>query len=226
MGKLIVIEGACDSVGKTTQSDYLMNRLKEDGKTVLFHHFPTYDEDGLPVDPEVRKLMDKDDPTYKNSTPYEINKVFANDRKTVWDNNFKPVFDNPDNVLLFDRYTTSSIIYQSSKMSNQEDIIKFIKDVYHYEFDELGLPQPNLVIFLYISFDLAMRLMSERDKTRTTKKDVFESDLEGMRQVYNNAMFVANYLKWTMIKCDEDGQMRPREDIHEEIYRYVKKMDK
>ena len=66
IGKLIVIEGACDSVGKSTQSEYLIKRLEKDGKRVFNHHFPTYDENGIAVDPEVRKLLDKDDPAYHN----------------------------------------------------------------------------------------------------------------------------------------------------------------
>lgn len=226
MGKLIVIEGACDSVGKSTQSEYLMKRLERDGKKVFDHHFPTYDENGLAVDPEVRKLLDKDDPTYKNCTPYEANKIFANDRKTIWEEKFRPVFDNPDSYLLFDRYTTSSFIYQSSKMSNQDDIKRFINDVSHYEFDELGLPKPDLVIFLCPSFELAMKLMSERKMTRKTKEDVFEADKEGMKKVYINALYVAELLGWSKIICDINGEMRPKEEIHEEIYRLVKKRGK
>ncbi|MBR3489969.1 MAG: hypothetical protein IKH36_00615 [Bacilli bacterium] len=226
MGKLIVIEGACDSVGKSTQSDLLMDRLRNEGKTVLFHHFPTYDENRVPVDPEVRKLLDPNDPTYKNSTPYEANRVFAHDRQTVWEEKFKFTYDDPNNMLLFDRYTTSSIIYQSSKMPSKEEIKKFIKDVYHYEFDELNLPRPDLVVFLYVGFDLAMKLMDERDKKANIKKDTFEADPELMKRVYENAMFVADYLNWPMVKCDDaSGKMRPREDIHEEVYRLVKKMD-
>ena len=226
MGKLIVIEGACDSVGKTTQSDFLRDRFKKEGTPIIFHHFPTYDENNVPVDPEVKKLMDPDDPTYKNSTPYEINRVFAHDRKTMWESTFKAAYDDPNSLLLFDRYTTSSIIYQSAKMANIEDIKQFIKDVYHYEFDELKLPRPDLVIFLYVGFERAMQLMEEREKTRQTKKDTFEADPEGMKRVYQNGMFVAKYLNWPMIKCDDEkGQMRPREEIHEEVYRLVKKMD-
>ena len=47
-----------------------------------------------------------------------------------------------------------------------------------------------------------------------------------MKRVYENAMFVADYLNWPMVKCDDaSGKMRPREEIHEEVYRLVKKMD-
>lgn len=225
MGLIYVVEGACDSVGKSTQSKLLIDRLQSEGKNVLSHHFPTYDENGIPVDPEVRKLLDPNDPTYKNCTPYEANRVFAHDRKTVWEERVKELFKDPKFRWFCDRYTTSSIIYQSAKMESKEEIIKFIKDVYHYEFDVLGLPKPDLVIFLYVDFELAMHLMEERFKKTNVRKDTFESDPALMRRVYDNAMFVANYLKWAMIKCDNNGKMRPREEIHEEIYRLVKKMD-
>ena len=43
MGKLIVIEGSCDGVGKSTQYKLLIDRLmKESDKTIVTHHFPSY----------------------------------------------------------------------------------------------------------------------------------------------------------------------------------------
>ena len=42
MGKLVVIEGACDGIGKTTQFNLLKEHLKDDGKIVVNHHFPSY----------------------------------------------------------------------------------------------------------------------------------------------------------------------------------------
>ena len=41
-GKLIVIEGACDGIGKTTQFELLKNYLKDSGIKITSHHFPTY----------------------------------------------------------------------------------------------------------------------------------------------------------------------------------------
>ena len=44
-GKLIVVEGACDGIGETTQYDLLRERLKQDGYVITTHHFPSYDTD-------------------------------------------------------------------------------------------------------------------------------------------------------------------------------------
>ena len=40
--KLIVIEGACDGIGKSTQFALLKEKLTEMGKNVVTHHFPSY----------------------------------------------------------------------------------------------------------------------------------------------------------------------------------------
>ena len=42
-GNLIVIEGACDGIGKSTQYNLLKERLKKEGSKVICHHFPSYD---------------------------------------------------------------------------------------------------------------------------------------------------------------------------------------
>ena len=38
-------------------------------------------------------------------------------------------------------------------------------------------------------------------------------------------MFIADYLDWDRIECSSNGQMRPREDINNDIYTLVKKKD-
>lgn len=40
-GKLIVMEGACDGIGKMTQYQLLGSRLQRENKTIM-HHFPSY----------------------------------------------------------------------------------------------------------------------------------------------------------------------------------------
>lgn len=55
MGKLIVIEGVSDGVGKTTQIKELYNRLIKDGEDVVFHHFPSYGSVGASLVEEYLK---------------------------------------------------------------------------------------------------------------------------------------------------------------------------
>ena len=41
-GKCIVVEGACDGIGKSTQYELLYKDLLEEGYDVIKHHFPSY----------------------------------------------------------------------------------------------------------------------------------------------------------------------------------------
>ena len=41
-GKLFVVEGACDGIGKSTQYALLREKLEQNGEQVVTHHFPSY----------------------------------------------------------------------------------------------------------------------------------------------------------------------------------------
>ncbi|MBQ4583419.1 MAG: hypothetical protein IJA94_00790 [Bacilli bacterium] len=50
-GRLIVIEGACDGIGKTTQYELLKQKLEFEGEQIAYHHFPSYNTyHGAPVE--------------------------------------------------------------------------------------------------------------------------------------------------------------------------------
>lgn len=70
-------------------------------------------------------------------------------------------------------------------------------------------------------------MITEIRNKRTTNegisKDIHERDDEYMRKVYDSAMYVADYLSWHKVQCNDGDKMRPIEDIQEEIHQYVKK---
>ena len=41
-GKIIVVEGACDGIGKSTQYSLLEKALINNGEKIIKHHFPSY----------------------------------------------------------------------------------------------------------------------------------------------------------------------------------------
>ena len=50
-GRLIVIEGASDGIGKTTQYNLLKEKLISEDSHITSHHFPSYDTyQGKPVE--------------------------------------------------------------------------------------------------------------------------------------------------------------------------------
>lgn len=219
-GKLIVIEGACDGIGKTTQYNLLAKRLEKDGKQISTHHFPSYETpQGTLVEMYLKGIFGSP----KDLSPYFINNLYALDRGVTWQTKLKPLYEN-GNIILLDRYTTSSLIYQSALIENIEEKKEFIDYVMEYEYQKIGIKKPDNVIFLMAPFDLVTRLRKERKQNEGIMDDIHEKNIDFMKKVYENALFVADYLSWNKINCNNGNEMRNIEDIHEEIYTLVKKI--
>ena len=218
-GKLIVIEGACDGIGKSTQYDLLYKRLEKDNYKLVKHHFPSYNttEGAL-----VEKYLRGEFGNPKDISPYFINSLYAVDRAATWKDSLEKEYDE-GKIILLDRYTTSSLIYQASTIEDLDERKKFIDYVVDFEYDKLGIPEPDKVLFLHAPFDLVTKLRNERKQNEGITNDIHERDIEFMKNVYDNAMFLADYLNWDKIKCNDNDKMRSIEDIHEEAYQKIKK---
>ena len=217
-GKLIVIEGACDGIGKTTQFELLKKRLSDENNDIVSHHFPTYNTDqGLLVENYLKGKYGSIDEV----SPYFVNSLYAVDRAVTWLTKLKDFYEK-GSIVLLDRYTTSSLIYQTAMIDDLDERKKFIDYVIDFEYSKIGIQKPDIVIFLYASFDLVTDMRKNRSDNEGVNNDIHEKDIDFMKKVYDNAMFVANYLGWNMVKCDNGGKMRTIEDIHEEIYNLVK----
>jgi len=216
-GKLIVIEGACDGIGKTTQYKKLYEHLRKDGYEVIHHHFPSYKEyQGLPVE----KYLKGEYGNIKELSPYFVHSLYEVDRAITWYSKLKPLYEE-GKVVLLDRYTSSSLIYQSALIEDIEERKKFIDDIIELEYHKVGIKEPDHVIFLYAPFDMVTRLRNERSNNEGVEKDIHEKDLSFLKKVYENALFVADYLSWDKIICNDKDQMRNIEDIHKEIYQKI-----
>ncbi len=220
MGKLIVIEGALDGIGKSTQFNLLKKEL-EKNNIVISHHFPTYDEyQGRGVMEYLKGSFGKP----SDLSPYFVNSLYALDRKITWELKLKKVFDE-DGIVLLDRYTTSSLIYQSALIDNIDEKDKFLDYVIDYEYNKLEIKKPDMVIFLTAPFDLVTKLRNKRleESGEQIKGDIHESDLEFMKKVYDNSMYCAKYFNWTIIDCTNGDEFDSIENIHEKIKNVVLK---
>lgn len=218
-GKLIVIEGACDGIGKTTQYNMLGDRIREDGNRVISHHFPSYGTyHGLPVE----KYLSGEFGRIEDLSPYFIANLYASDRAITWCSMLKDEYEK-GNFILLDRYTSSSLIYQSALIDDIKDKRNFINYVSDLEYNKLGVGEPDNVIFLHAPFELVSELRNARLENEGIINDIHESNLDFMKRVYDSAMFVADYLSWDMIKCNDGNKMRSIEDIHHDVYKLIKR---
>ena len=217
-GKIIVIEGACDGIGKTTQYELLHNRLIQEGYNVTTHHFPSYNT--YQVKPVEEYLSGKYGKT-SDLSPYFVSNLYANDRAVTWHTALEKAFNRGD-ILLFDRYTTSNLIYQSALIDDIEEKKKFIDYISDLEYNKLGIRKPDKVIFLTAPFDIVTNLRKQRPDNEGIINDVYERDSEFMKKIYDNALFVADYLSWEKVECSDNGKMKDINNIHEKIYNLVK----
>ena len=220
MGYLIVIEGSCDGVGKSTQYKLLIDKLSSERKyNIIQHHFPSYGTyQGRPVEEYLKGNYGK----ISNLSPYFVNSLYAQDRAITWETGLKEEYKN-NSIIVLDRYTTSSLIYQSALIENSEKKEEFINYIHDYEYNRLGLPVPDLVVFLHVPFELARSLKEKRKRDTGIKDDIHESDLEFMKKVSDTSIYLANKFNWDFVECSSNDEMLSIEEIHEKIYTLVKK---
>lgn len=218
-GKLIVFEGSSDGIGKSTQIKLLTEKLQQDGYTIVNHHFPTYNTyHGAPVEEYLKGNLG----SLNDLNPYFINSLYAVDRACAWYNKLKDLY-NTDNILLFDRYTTSSLIYQSATIKDLNEKYAFLDYISDFEYNKLGIKEPDIVIFLTAPFDMIATMRNNRITNEGITNDIHERNIEYLKEVYDNSTLVANYFNWNIINCNNDDKLRTKEDISNEIYKLVKK---
>lgn len=216
MGKLIVIEGT-DGSGKSTQFRLLTQRLNQEGKAFEQLVFPQYSE---PSSALIRMYLGGEFGTHPGDVnAYAASAFFAVDRyasfQKVWGQYYKD-----GGLIVSDRYTTSNAVHQASK-EPEEKRADFLAWLYDFEYDKLGLPRPDLVIYLDVPTDFTEQLMRRREQDTHTHADIHEQDTSYLATCRHIGRSAAAFYGWTMIQCVRDGKMRTIEDIHEEIYRHV-----
>lgn len=218
--KLIVIEGV-DSSGKATQSALLKERLAGEGKKVVSVEFPNYQSDSSSV---VKMYLGGEFGTDPNAvSPYAASMFFAVDRVASVKVTWKELFSN-GNIVIADRYTTSNMVHQASKIKDEAAKGEFLDWLYDLEYEKLSLPKPDAVIFLDMPVENARQLMAARANKidNSDVKDIHERNADYLQQSYDNAVFVAEKYDWTRVRCAIDGKVRTIEDISDEIYENIK----
>lgn len=219
-GKLIVIEGV-DGSGKQTQTDYLYERLKREGYSVMKVSYPRYDKESSAM---VRLYLSGafgEDPDA--ISPYVASTFYAADRYASYKEDYE-AFYKAGGIVLADRYTTSNMVHQAGKIKDKQERRRFMEWLWDYEFVKMELPVPDQVFFLDIPPTINQKLMKDRVNKMTggVEKDIHEKSPKHLEHAYSNAIELIDEYGWTAIKCvDNKGNLRSIASIHEEIYREV-----
>ena len=216
MGKLIVIEGT-DGSGKSTQFALLSDRLHAEGRAFKHLEFPRYSQ---PSSALIRMYLGGEFGTHPSDVnAYAASTFYAVDRYASYKQDWGQWYEQ-GGLVLSGRYTTSNAVHQTSKESGKKQA-EFLKWLYEFEYDRLGLPCPDVVIYLDMPTDYTEKLMRHREEETHTHADIHEQDLSYLTTCREAGRTAAAYYGWTVIECVRNGAMRTIEDIHEEIYRHV-----
>lgn len=216
-GKLIVFEGT-DGSGKSTQFTLLCDRMKQENRAFERLVFPQYAE---PSSALLRMYLNGEfgnSPSDVNA--YAASSFYAVDRYASWKKVWGGYYRG-GGLVLSDRYTTSNAVHQASKLPfpQWEDFFRWLFD---FEYDKLGLPRPDLVLYLDMPTDLAIANLRRRENTTHTKGDIHEVDTGYLSLCRRAALAAAGLYGWEKISCAAPGGgLRTAEDIHDEVWRIV-----
>ena len=158
MGKLIVIEGT-DSSGKETQTKKLYERLANEVEKVRKISFPNYESPAC--EPVKMYLAGAFGDNALNVNPYPVSTMFAIDRYASYKMDWES-FYNAGGIIVTDRYTTSNMVHQASKIENIDEFSKRINEYAKENIPESSLIKPvklDITIPAYkISYDFIAKI--------------------------------------------------------------------
>lgn len=215
--RLIAIDGL-DASGKMTQTELLKDLLEEKGIPYRYLSFPTYDADYSAHVNMYLKGRFGDDPESVNA--FAASSFFGADRFCSYMLDWKQDYENGA-IILANRYTSANAVHQLSKMP-KEEYGEFLEWLTDYEYNKLGIPAPDAVIYLCLPPEISQKMIEHRCDETGAEKDIHESSKTHLENSYRAALYSAEKLGWIKIDCDRDGEMRTREEIHKEIIEKLK----
>lgn len=211
-GNLFVLEGL-DGSGKATQAARLCESLNQRGTACKTVSFPDYAQ---PSSALVRMYLDgqfgsrpEDVNAYAAASFYAVDR-FASYRQ-FWKND-----QEHGTTIVADRYTTSNLIYQLTKLPRR-DWEAFLAWVQDFEYAKLGLPQPSLTFFLDMPPDISQHLLDQRYQGDSQKKDLHERDIAYLNACRESAYYCAERLSWRVVPCAANGKPKTVPEISAEI---------
>ena len=216
MGIFVDLEGL-DGSGKTTQTELICKRLQEDGIDFRQIKLPDYDSDSSIL---VRKYLAGD--FGKNAgdvNSYAASVLYAADRFASYTEKWGADY-RAGKLIFADRYTPANALYQMTKLDKSE-WDSFLEWLFDFEYEKIGIPAPDKVIFLDMPVEVSQRLMTSRYGGDETKKDVHEANVEFLNACREAALYAAEKYGWSVVNCAENGEPLPIEVINDEVYKIL-----
>ena len=217
MSKLIIIEGL-DGCGKSTQTKLLEVFFENENIKFKKIKLPDYNS---PSSTLVNMyLAGEFGKSAEDVNAYAAGAFYAVDRYASYKLNWKKDFDK-GTLILADRYATSNAIYQMEKLPVDEwdSYLEWSED---FEYNKMGIPKPDLVIYLDMPVEISQKLMTARYDGNESKKDVHEANVQFLCNCRKSALYTAKRQGWKVLPCSDGNAALPIETIHSRIIEIVK----
>lgn len=216
-GRLIVLEGI-DGSGKATQAELLKDYLEKADMPVAQITFPDYDSQSSAL---VRMYLGGELGTHDEVNVYAASSFYAVDRYVSYLKKWRELHET-GHTIVADRYATSNAAHQMSKLPEDEwdDYLAWLSD---YEYVRMGLPAPDLVLYLDMEPEAARLLLKKRYGGDAAKEDVHERDAGYMLKCRKAALYAADKLGWRVIRCCDGKNPLPVGDVAEKIRNEMQK---
>ena len=217
-GKIIVIEGT-ECSGKETQSKLLEQNLQKMGKKCIRFEFPMYDTPtGKIVGRDYLGKKEMGESLFTegsmNVDPHVVCLYYAADRKY----NLSKIeeYIKKDYYVILDRYTTSNLAHQGSKIQDKDNRFDMYQWIDKLEYWLLQLPKPDKTIFLHVPFETALTI-----RTNKEGKETSEESLKRAEEAY---LELTELYNWDKIECVQNKTLKSIDEIQEEILNKIKEL--
>ena len=227
-GKLIVIDGT-DGSGKTTQVVLLTDRLKKEGYKIKVVDFPEYYKNFFGK--FIGHCLSEQYYNWLGVHPKIASVMYAADRWESSEEIRKSI--KAGYIVIANRYVSANQIHQGGKIKSAKKRADFMKWLDEMEYEVFKIPRPDLTLYLSLPINIVLQLLKDRDSSKMKreylkkKKDVHESDTNFLINSRKSALKlekeVPNFIK---VECSEKGKILSREQVHEMVYKEVKKIVK
>ncbi len=212
MGKLIVIEGL-DGSGKSTQLELLCRNLAAEGIDNRRVSFPDYNEDSSALVKMYLAGEFGDRPDDVNA--YAASLFYAVDRFASYSKHWKDYYLG-GGAVISGRYVTSNAVHQTAKLPESE-WAGYLDWLYSLEYGKVGIPKPDLVIFLDMPTECSKRLLEKRYGGVEERKDIHEKDIAYQNACRKAALYNVEHAGWRVISCAEGERIRSVEEIAADV---------
>jgi len=223
-GKLIVIAGT-DGSGKGTQTEKLVDKLKNKGYPVETISFPQY---GHKSAGSVEEYLNEVYGTAKEVGPYRASIFYACDRYAASFQMRKWL--EQGKIIVSNRYVSANVGHQSGKIEDINERDKYLNWLFDLEFNIFGIPRPDKNILLYVPPEIGQKLVDQKDLREYIEnnkmKDIHENDLNHLKDAASAYLYAADKYGWDKIDCAPDNKTRTRDDISQELWEKVKPLIK